>query len=58
MESGHQKKLVLIKDSFLNYYMKYKVCMNIKHLQLSLIEFVLNTFSTLKCNFPFLTGSF
>ena len=36
--------------------------MNIKALKLtvvaSLIKFVLNTFSTSLCNFPFLTGSF
>ena len=43
MESDHQKKLALIKDSFLNYYMKYNVCMSIKDLQLSLIEYVINS---------------
>ena len=36
--------------------------MTVKDLQLtvfaSLIKFVLNTFSTSLCNFPFLTGSF
>ena len=42
--------------------MKYKIRMNVKDLQLtvvaSLIKFALNTFSTPKCNFHSLTGSF